>query len=114
MTGTVALASGTSSEFAASPTTFNIAAGGQPMTVTVTYTPTAVGADTGGLVITSNDPANPTLEVTVSGTGVEPGQRPKNDDDGGCSSGGGSAGWLAVVALALLAAARTSRARHPV
>ncbi len=113
LTGTVALASGTSSEYAVSPPTFSVAAGAQPTTVTVTYTPGAAGADTGGLVVTSNDPANPTVQVPVSGTGVEPGQA-KKDDDGGCSSGGGSAGWLGVVVLALLAAARTSRARRPV
>ena len=71
LTGTVALATGTSTEFAASPTTFNIAAGGQPVTVTATYAPTAVGADPGALTITSNDPAHPSLDVTVSGTGVE-------------------------------------------
>ena len=110
LTGTVALATGTSTEFAASPTTFNIAAGGQPVTVTATYAPTAVGADPGALTITSNDPARPSLDVTVSGTGVE--QPPKsNDDDGGCSAGG-SASWLAVVALALLAMRRMTRTRR--
>jgi hypothetical protein len=109
LTGNVALATGTSSEFGASPTTFSIAAAGQPVTVTATYVPTAVGADSGALVITSNDPANPALNLTVSGTGVEP--QGDDDDDGGCSSGR-SAGWLAVVALALLAARRMTRVRR--
>jgi uncharacterized protein (TIGR03382 family) len=106
LTGSVALAGGTSSEFGASPTTFSIAAGGQPVTVTATYAPTAAGTDSGALTVTSNDVARPTLDLTVSGTGVEQGQPPAqddDDDDGGCSSGG-SAGWVAVVALALLAA----------
>jgi hypothetical protein len=112
LTGGVALASGTSSEFGVSPATFSIAAGGQPVTVTATYGPTGVGADSGALVVTSNDPASPTLDVTVSGTGVEQGQPPQDDDDddGGCSSGG-SASWLAV-ALALLAARRLARMRR--
>jgi uncharacterized protein (TIGR03382 family) len=106
LTGSVALAGGTSSEFGASPTTFSIAAGGQPVTVTATYAPTAAGTDSGAVTVTSNDAARLTLDLTVSGTGVEQGQPPAqddDDDDGGCSSGG-SAGWVAVVALALLAA----------
>jgi hypothetical protein len=112
LTGSVALAAGTSSEFGASPTMFSIAAGGQPVTVTANYVPTAVGADTGALVITSNDPASPALDLTVSGTGVEqpPPQR-DDDDDGGCSSGG-SASWLAVMALALLATRLMARVRR--
>lgn len=112
LTGSVALAAGTSTEFGASPTTFTIDAGGQPVTVTATYAPTGVGTDSGALVVTSNDAATPTLEVTVSGAGVEQGQPPQDDDDddGGCSSGG-PASWLAV-ALALLAARRVTRARR--
>jgi hypothetical protein len=113
LTGSVAFAAGTSSEFGASPTTFSIAAGGQPVTVTATYVPTGVGADSGALVVTSNDAASPTVDVSVSGTGVEQGQTPQgdDDDDGGCSSGG-SVSWLAVVALALVAARRVGRVRR--
>jgi hypothetical protein len=105
LTGSVAVAAATSSEFSASPTTFSIAAGGQPVTVTATYVPTGTGTDSGALTVTSNVPARPALDLTVSGTGVEQG----DDDDGGCSSGG-SASWVAVVALALLAARRARRA----
>lgn len=115
LTGSVIAASGTSGEFAVSPATFSIDAGGQPVTVTVTYTPTAAGADTGGFDVSSNAAASPTISVPVSGTGVEPGQSPPpaaDDDDDGCSSGGGSATWLGVVALALLAAARRARVRR--
>ena len=108
----MALATGPSTELPASPTTFNIAAGGQPVTVTATYAPTAVGADSGALTITSNDPATPSLDVSVSGTGVEqpPQQGNDDDDDGGCTAGGPGS-WLAV-ALALLAMRRMTRARR--
>lgn len=82
------------------------------MTVTVTYTPTAAGADSGALDVTSNDPDG-AIPVSVSGTGVEQGQPPRDDDDDdGCSSSGGSASWLALVSLALLAARRTVRVRR--
>ena len=40
------------------------------MTVTATYTPTAVGADSGSIVVSSNDTTNPAVSVAVSGTGV--------------------------------------------
>ena len=70
LTGTVTRAAGTSTEFAFSPATFSIAAGGAAVTVTGTYTPTAVGADGGSIVVSSNDTTNPSVSVTVSGTGV--------------------------------------------
>ncbi len=70
LTGNVALAAGTTAEFAVSPASFSIAAGGAPVTVTVTYAPSAVGADSGAIAVTSNDPATPTANVAVSGTGV--------------------------------------------
>ncbi len=111
LTGTVAVASGTSGEFAASPATFSIAAGGQPVTVTVTYTPNAVGADAGAVTVASNAPAAPTIDLPVSGAGVA--QSAKKDDDGGCSGSGGSAGWLAVVTATLFAAGRLGRRRRP-
>jgi Abnormal spindle-like microcephaly-assoc'd, ASPM-SPD-2-Hydin/Protein of unknown function (DUF1573) len=42
---------------------------GQSALVGLTFQPTAAGAATGNLTITSNDPANPTLTVTLAGTG---------------------------------------------
>ncbi len=69
LTGTIALASGTSSEFAFSPSSFNVAAGGS-QAVAVSYAPTAVGADAGSLTISSNDAANPSVSVALSGAGV--------------------------------------------
>ncbi len=69
LTGTVARAAGTSAEYAVSPASFNVAAGGNQV-VTVTYTPTGIGADAGSITVTSNDPTAPTTSVTLSGTGV--------------------------------------------
>ena len=69
LTGTIALGSGTSAEFTFSPSSFNVAAGGS-QAVTVTYAPSAVGADTGSLVVSSNDASNPSVSVALSGTGV--------------------------------------------
>ncbi len=112
LTGSVVPAEGTSSEFIASPATFDIPAAGAPVTVTVTYTPTAAGDDSGTLNVTSNDPDGP-IGVSVSGTGVAQGQPPvdDDDDDDGCSSGG-SGGWLALASLALLGARRAARVRR--
>jgi hypothetical protein len=65
----VAPCSGTSAEFAWSPAApFTVAAGGAT-TVTVTYRPTAAGSDAGCLAFASNDTANPTVNLQVSGTG---------------------------------------------
>lgn len=69
LTGTVARASGTSAEYAASPASFNLAAGASQV-VTVTYGPTGTGADAGALTVASNDAASPTVSVSLSGTGV--------------------------------------------
>ena len=69
LTATVARATGTSSEFAAAPASFTVAAGGS-QTVTATYSPSAAGADTGAFTVTSNDTSNPSVSVTVTGTGL--------------------------------------------
>lgn len=70
LTGTVARGGGTSAEYAFSPAAFSIPASGAPVTVSVTYAPAAVGADSGTLVISSNDATNPTVSVSLSGAGV--------------------------------------------
>ncbi len=69
LTGTVARATGTSTEYTFSPASFNVAAGASQV-VTVTYAPTGIGADTGSIAVSSNDPTAPTTSVPVSGTGV--------------------------------------------
>jgi hypothetical protein len=69
LTGTVARATGTSTEYAVSPASFNVAAGGNQV-VTVTYTPTAPGADAGSIAVSSNDTTAPSTSVTLTGTGV--------------------------------------------
>lgn len=59
----------TSAEFTWSPAgPFTVAAGGST-TVTVTYAPTAVGADAGCIAFSSNDTADPVVSLNVSGTG---------------------------------------------
>jgi hypothetical protein len=42
---------------------------GQTVPVTVTFSPTSAGSASGNIAITSNDPTNPTTNVTLSGTG---------------------------------------------
>jgi len=69
LTGTVARAAGTSTEYTVSPASFSVAAGGNQV-VTVTYAPTGTGADSGSIAVSSNDTTNPTTSVTLSGTGV--------------------------------------------
>lgn len=69
LTGTVARAAGTSTEYAASPASFNVAAGGNQV-VTVTYTPTGLGSDPGTIAVSSNDTTAATTNVTLTGTGV--------------------------------------------
>jgi P pilus assembly chaperone PapD len=70
LTGTIARAAGTSAEYAASPETFDVAPGGGQV-VTVTYAPGSAAADAGALTIASNDAGSPTVNVTLSATGVE-------------------------------------------
>ena len=48
---------------------FNVAPSGQQV-VTVRFAPTAAGAQTGTLAIATNDPANASINVSLSGTGV--------------------------------------------
>jgi ASPM-SPD-2-Hydin domain-containing protein len=69
LTAAVGRAAGTSAEFTALPATLAVAPGGsQP--VTVSYAPSSGGADTGAILITSNDPARPSVTVPVTGTGL--------------------------------------------
>jgi MYXO-CTERM domain-containing protein len=69
LTGTVARASGTSAEYAVSPATFTVAAGGS-QTITVSYAPVDTTTDGGSLVVSSDDAATPTVSVALSGAGV--------------------------------------------
>jgi FtsP/CotA-like multicopper oxidase with cupredoxin domain len=45
---------------------------GANCTISVTFKPAAAGARTASLAVTSNDPANPTLALTLTGTGIAP------------------------------------------
>ena len=47
-------------------------AAGQSVTLTVTYGPTEAGADTGCVAIATNDPANATANLQVTGAGSQP------------------------------------------
>ena len=67
---TIAPAGGTSTEFSftAPGRPFTVPAGGS-QSISVTYQPVNTGTDTGSLVITSNDPNEQTLSLSISGTG---------------------------------------------
>ena len=52
-------------------TNFSVAPNGQ-QTVTVRFSPTTAGAQTGTLTISSNDPAHPSVTVSLNGTGITP------------------------------------------
>jgi len=68
----IARCAGTSAEFTWSPAApFTVAAGGATA-LTVSYTPTAAGADSGCLAITSDDHDSPVTNLAVQGAGVAP------------------------------------------
>ena len=71
-----AVASGTGFSFTGQTPPITINAG-QSATFSAIFTPTAAGAASGTLTITSNA-TNPTLSVPLSGTGVAPGQLASN------------------------------------
>jgi hypothetical protein len=56
-------------EFAVSGAAVSVPAGGT-RDITVTFDPSATGARTGTITLTTNDPANPTIVVCVTGTGT--------------------------------------------
>ncbi len=68
----VALCPTTSTEFTWSPAAPITVQPGQSATLTVTYSPTSANTVSGCLTLTSNDPANPTLTLGVSGSGANP------------------------------------------
>lgn len=67
----IALCSGTSTEFSWSPSAPVTIAAGAELMFTVAYTPVDVGTDTGCLEIASNDPVSPVVQVNLTGTGVQ-------------------------------------------
>jgi len=68
----IALCFGTSSEYTSSPAApFTVAPGGST-TLSVAYSPVDATTDSGCLTIASNDPVNPTVSLSVTGTGVTP------------------------------------------
>ncbi|MFL5350088.1 MAG: beta strand repeat-containing protein, partial [Hyalangium sp.] len=69
---TSAVLSGTdSARYSVSPATLNVPAG-QSLNLTVTFTPTALGATSATLTLSTDDVAKPTITVALSGTGVNP------------------------------------------
>ena len=59
-----------SGDFARTTTCGTSLAAGANCSISVTFRPTAVGARSAGLTISSNDSLNPTLTVTLTGTGL--------------------------------------------
>ncbi|HSB81402.1 MAG TPA: choice-of-anchor D domain-containing protein, partial [Candidatus Methylomirabilis sp.] len=68
----IALCSGTSTEFTWSPSAPLTIAAGAELVLTVTYAPVDVGTDTGCLEVASNDPVTPAAQVNLTGTGAQP------------------------------------------
>jgi hypothetical protein len=68
---TVSMVALTGSEFSLSGiATPKIISSGQTAALTLTFIPTAAGSASGSLAITSNDPANPTVNLPLTGSGT--------------------------------------------
>ena len=98
----IAVCSGTPTIFSWTPAVPVSVAPGASLTLSVLYTPAAAGALPAGscLSIASNDPANATVKLSVSGSGssgftFEP-------PTIGCSTGGSMGSFLGLVALLLI------------
>ncbi len=65
----IAACSGTSAEFTWSPSAPFTVGSGQAQSLTVTYAPTDEGLDNGCLALSTDDPARPVVNLSVSGTG---------------------------------------------
>lgn len=89
------------------PAPFGVAAG-QSVTLTVTFTPSGAGAETGCLVVTSDDPQHPTVQLVLSGSGVEAAATAGGSGgSGGCgTTSGPDVATLLLVALGMLGPAR--------
>ncbi len=68
---TVTLVRTGSADFAVSGATSFTVAPGASRAVSILYTPAGIGADTGNLAVNSNDPSPPTVNVALTGTGVQ-------------------------------------------
>ena len=76
---TIAHCAGTSAEFVFTPSApFTVPDGGST-TLSVTYAPSGEGHDMGCLVIGSNDPDEPSVELALGGTGQMPPPTPQPD-----------------------------------
>ncbi len=67
----ITLSGSNPSDFGQTSACATVAPGGS-CTIAVTFTPTAIGARTASLAVSTNDPVNPTLSVPFSGTGIAP------------------------------------------
>jgi hypothetical protein len=68
----IALGAGTSTEYTWSPAAPFTVAAGSSTTLSVTYSPVDTTTDSGSLQITSNDTANPTVSLSLTGSGSAP------------------------------------------
>jgi len=66
----VTLTQPANTDFAAAPPLAFTVAPASSQVVSVNYTPSAVGPDTGTLAVGSNDPDTPNVDVALSGTGI--------------------------------------------
>ncbi len=70
--------------------------------VEVTFDPANEGSKAATLTIESDDPANSSVTVELTGEallGTNPGALPAGDDDDGCNVGFGGSGWCLVLTL---------------
>ncbi|MEW5744226.1 MAG: choice-of-anchor D domain-containing protein [Nitrospirota bacterium] len=70
LTGNVSIPAGT--PFSVTPASFSIPAGGAPVVLTVTFAPLSAGNFSSTMTVASNDPANPSIAVDLSGSGITP------------------------------------------
>ncbi len=68
----IGLSSGSSPDFTINPQTLPPLAPGGSVQLAVRYSPQAVGQDNGTLVIDTNDPANPQVQIPLLGQGTQP------------------------------------------
>jgi hypothetical protein len=67
---TASVTGANSGDFTVSPSSGSVAPGAAPVPMTVTFKPTATGARSATLLLTTNDPAKPSINVPLCGTGA--------------------------------------------
>lgn len=90
---------------------------GESVQLAIGYAPVDAGVDAGCVAIASDDPQHPSVELTLAGTGTDPGTNPPPPSPGtpapgGCATGSGASGSAVVLLLAVLAVRLAPRRRR--